>query len=349
MSLNAPGPGFGAGPALLGSLVVGAVSRFIRGNRTGPGFDVIRPLLGGAYRRLGARAAVAPTVTPTPTSVPPFYPPVPTRAPPPPPPPPPDDIEFERTPGAKKPPKQPKAPKPVTTGGLIRGNIYFYLTAYGIDWLLRTWGEVIRRDKELQRELAAAEKRYAKAKAAAEAAKAKKEADQNAARARAESVLEEVRRRDDAKEIARQVAREVERDRILAEPIVITAKRVPTPAPVPAPPPAPKRYLGLTLAQWTQYGSLAAPLLLPKSDTQKRARVLTSTNVQLAGYPQPSPQSFVSFGGAPPATPTRTDKCKCPPKKKRKPRARRTVCYAGTYTERANGLRKAKRRKIPCR
>lgn len=40
--------------------------------------------------------------------------------------------------------------------------------------------------------------------------------------------------------------------------------------------------------------------------------------------------------------------CECPPKRKRGKRKARSVCYSGTYRELASGLRKSKRRKVPC-
>lgn len=269
--------------------------------------------------------------------------PVPVPRQPPPPPPPSDDIEFERTPGAKKPPKQPKVPNKAPLGG-FKGNLYALAIIYGIDWVRQQVAGVIAHDRELQRELAEAEKRYARAKAATEAEKRKRAATAEAARARAEGAISEARAREIAREAARQAV-------ILSTPledIRVTAKRIPPPAPVP--PPA-KTYLGVTLKQWASLAGLAVPYLFKsKPETAKRARVLTTTNVNLAGYPGMASQPLPSyFGGGGTATPTRTKECKCPPKRKRKPKKPRTVCYSGSYSERANGLRKTKRRKIPCR
>lgn len=55
--------------------------------------------------------------------------------------------------------------------------------------------------------------------------------------------------------------------------------------------------------------------------------------------------SFYSVG-VPSAS---ASECECPPKKKRRgKRKARTVCYTGTYRERADGTTKLRRRKIPC-
>jgi len=47
---------------------------------------------------------------------------------------------------------------------------------------------------------------------------------------------------------------------------------------------------------------------------------------------------------------TKADTCNCPKPKKDKKRKRkpRSICYAGSYRERANGLTKRKREQIPC-
>jgi len=47
--------------------------------------------------------------------------------------------------------------------------------------------------------------------------------------------------------------------------------------------------------------------------------------------------------GSPPS-----DRCSCPPKRKRKPTEPRKVCYTGSYREKSRGLSKTPRRKIPC-
>jgi len=41
------------------------------------------------------------------------------------------------------------------------------------------------------------------------------------------------------------------------------------------------------------------------------------------------------------------DACECP-KPEKKPRTPRKVCYEGSYTERAFGLNKRKRKQVPC-
>lgn len=41
--------------------------------------------------------------------------------------------------------------------------------------------------------------------------------------------------------------------------------------------------------------------------------------------------------------------CDCEkPKKKRKPRAARTTCYTGTFTQRAKGISYKRRDQVPC-
>jgi hypothetical protein len=62
---------------------------------------------------------------------------------------------------------------------------------------------------------------------------------------------------------------------------------------------------------------------------------------------QSSFSSFSGFGGTPGKVGSKT--CECKPKRKKKPKVPRQICYTGTYTERADGLTKLKRRKVPCR
>ena len=71
--------------------------------------------------------------------------------------------------------------------------------------------------------------------------------------------------------------------------------------------------------------SFYEPPPVPEPPIQEQP--LTSFNYQGVGYD------------------TATDTCAT---KKRKPGKARTVCYSGTYRERARGLSKSKRRKIPC-
>jgi hypothetical protein len=118
----------------------------------------------------------------------------------------------------------------------------------------------------------------------------------------------------------------------------------PLPVPAPAPAPAP------TVSPWIKWagilGPYATPLLSsltqPGKGRNRRRDPLTVINQA----PLPSTSTY-AFGGYAPGTPgTKTCECKVKRKGRKK---RRTVCYSGTYTEKANGLRKTKRRKVPCK
>lgn len=139
-------------------------------------------------------------------------------------------------------------------------------------------------------------------------------------------------------------------------PLIITAPYVPIPAPAPAPAPAPgTSTTPTTRSAWL---NIAGAALLPYLFTggQRNPRnnrlvdPLTALNPGVANYPglglQPFPGSY--FGGVGGGGRIGTDQCSCPPKRKRKSKPR-TVCYSGTYTERAKGLTKRKGRKVPCR
>ena len=258
------------------------------------------------------------------------------------------DITERRVPPLKRPPAPPKVPPAPSPNSYpswrtFRANLYaitaVLIAQYGIEWV-RRW---------LAADPAPGDPTYERARAQVDQAAAElrgrrvfdKQAEAIEARARAG----EAKRKRDEIAAAEARGRAAERARIIAEtplePIVVTAKRIPAPAP---PPPPPKTYLGLTRSQWLQVGGAVAPYLLGGSST-KRPKVLTTIQAPAAQF---GPQSFVSFGGmGGTPTGTRTSECKCPPKRKRE-RKPRTVCYSGTYTERASGLRKTKRRKVPC-
>ena len=146
-------------------------------------------------------------------------------------------------------------------------------------------------------------------------------------------------------------------------------------AAIPAPPaptgtvtPAPRTILGLSPAQ---LAGLAVPTLLTllagSSSGGRRRDPLTQPQPLAPGgptlglpfvpglpgsgltpgaFPLPWPGGGgLSFGGGG----SRTGECECPPKRKRKPKQAREVCYSGTFIERASGLSKTRKRKVPCR
>lgn len=133
----------------------------------------------------------------------------------------------------------------------------------------------------------------------------------------------------------------------------ITARRmrVPTvPARAPAPTPPPKKPL------WQQLLALSPailPLIRPSQGNRTVLRLQDPlTPPSTGGLPLPQVSTAVSpyaqaFGyGA--ASGTGKKSCVCT-KRKRGPKKKRTVCYAGSYTERASGLSKRKRRRVPCK
>ena len=70
---------------------------------------------------------------------------------------------------------------------------------------------------------------------------------------------------------------------------------------------------------------------------------LTPFNPGMSGYPQTSTGGSVGPGQS-------NDRCNCQQQRNRKKkRSKRTVCYQGTYTEKASGLTKRKKRKVPCK
>jgi hypothetical protein len=113
---------------------------------------------------------------------------------------------------------------------------------------------------------------------------------------------------------------------------------------------------------WGKYARMALPflpLLTGTSGGKKRRRRPSdpvSDPLTVPQFDSPGAQpltSFYSAGvssafGPPPGTVgTNTCECKAPRPKRRK--KKRTVCYSGTYTERADGTRKIKKRKVPCK
>lgn len=156
-------------------------------------------------------------------------------------------------------------------------------------------------------------------------------------------------------------------------PPTIVIYNPPAPAPRPAPPAAPKPTDGLSVPEiyrrplpvpvpapiptplWQQIALAVAPsALTPLSKllgvgSGKRSKLRDPLTV-----PQGPAVSFVTtnyptqgggaFFGATPSSKT----CRCGPKKKRGPRKKRTVCYKGSYTERASGITKRKRERVPC-
>lgn len=151
--------------------------------------------------------------------------------------------------------------------------------------------------------------------------------------------------------------REPYRDRVasiladLGGDIYVDPKRLPVPKqPSPAPAPPAKQPLWLTLLpilgpslmgflQPGQGNRTVLRLTDPLTQPQPENRPLTPSQTVV--------QSFGAWGGTPGAVGTNTCECKAPRKKGRK--KKRTVCYSGTYIERADGTRKTKKRKVPCK
>jgi hypothetical protein len=152
-------------------------------------------------------------------------------------------------------------------------------------------------------------------------------------------------------------------------PNVSVVVNVPAPAPTPAPKPAPKPAPAPkspvlpapkpapTIAKspypsWLPTAAgLALPFLLPQTQKRSKPRGLTGGSLPAVQWDTgvasvPFSSVGANFDSGP--SPSQTKDCRCPSKRKRTPKKKRTVCYSGTYVEKSSGLRKTKRRKIPC-
>jgi len=94
---------------------------------------------------------------------------------------------------------------------------------------------------------------------------------------------------------------------------------------------------------------------IPQLLTQRDPGARVSVSIPASPFTAMQPQSVssVTYLTGPSASGVTSpksarDKCKCPPKKKGKPRQPRTECWGGTYVETATGLRKTKRRRVAC-
>ena len=147
-------------------------------------------------------------------------------------------------------------------------------------------------------------------------------------------------------------AREPYRDRVagiladLGGDIYVNPKRLPVPRVPTSRPVAPPTPL------WLRLLPIVGPSLLdfirPDQGDRNILRLTDPlTQPQTPGLTSSytSVQSYGAFGGSG-AVGTNTCECKAPRKKRRK--KKRTVCYSGTYIERADGTRKSKKRKVQC-
>lgn len=149
--------------------------------------------------------------------------------------------------------------------------------------------------------------------------------------------------------------------------VVVTAPRLVLRAPVvpPAVTPVPKLIRRVPFTPIAKTPSLLATLLSPFTKDRVVDLLLSLARRERKPKPEkPRAAAPLIDPGAPPfpeyrpgdqplrspLTPfeARSADCACPPKKRRQPRRPRAICYSGTYVELANGLRKTKRRKVPC-
>jgi hypothetical protein len=123
--------------------------------------------------------------------------------------------------------------------------------------------------------------------------------------------------------------------------------------PTPAPVPSPSRITQVTDWLLSNRGliSAAVPLLLPRSGSTRRRTGLADPLTPISP-PGIDPLTWFNTGSLPyPQTESASldDQCRERARRKRGKKKPRTVCYSGTYTERASGLTKRKRRKVPCK
>jgi hypothetical protein len=152
-------------------------------------------------------------------------------------------------------------------------------------------------------------------------------------------------------------------------PIDIYVGRIPFPtAPAPAgrPTATPRTILGLSPAQLASIAvptllallagrttgrgrapGVSDPLTVPQTPPGFPLPTIPGLGLTPGSFPLPYPGS--EFGGGDRGDRTLEDQCSELRKRKRKPKQAREVCYSGTFIERASGLSKTRKRKVPCR
>ena len=266
----------------------------------------------------------------------------PKQAPPPPPPPPP-----------RGPTRGPTGRGPLGGPGSIRGQIIAYVVANGVVWGITKLGEWLR-----EREATAEEVRTGKVQGRTMGGGPRRgrgpdmtgtdtwyEAQANREPLTPIQIFQKRIPIPRPRPVPRPSPPKIAKQPTL-EPVVITAQRLPVPVPA-APVPT-----WLKLAKAIPAGSNPLDMFRRKKaskSSRQLGRALTALETRGVSsvLTQSSFSSFSGFGGTPGKVGSKT--CECKPKRKKKPKVPREICYTGTYTERADGLTKLKRRKIPCR
>jgi hypothetical protein len=260
---------------------------------------------------------------------------VPPKAPPPPPPPPP-----------RPPARGPRAP--LGPAGSIRGQIFAYVVANGVVWAITKAGEWLRERAATAEEIRTGQVAGRTAGGGPRRGPFKKFPTYQPTQTEPLTPIQifQPRLRVPAvRPVPRPSPPKIAKQPTL-EPVVITAQRLPVPIPAKPVP------TWLKLAKLIPAGTNPLAMFQGKkaSKSQKQlGRALTALQERgvTSALQQSSFSSFSSFGGTPGKVGTKT--CECKPKRKKKPKVPREICYTGTYTERADGLTKLKRRKVPCR
>jgi hypothetical protein len=259
------------------------------------------------------------------------------------------DLTEPRLPPLNRPPppppppsRPPNAPRkgPLGGPGSIRGQIVGYVVANGILWGITKAGEWIR-----QRAATAAEIE----RGAVEGGGPRRGGRRGPAPASEQlSPIQIFQKRlpvPRVRPVLRPAPPPIVKQPTL-EPVVITAQRIPVPVPV-KPVPTWLKILKAIPAGTNPLSLLQGGKASKSSKQLGRALTALEARGVSSVLTQSSFSGFSSFGGTPGKVGTKT--CECKPKRKKKPKVPREICYTGTYTERADGLSKVKRRKVPCR
>lgn len=257
------------------------------------------------------------------------------------------DLTERRVPPLNRPPppppsRPPTGPRkgPLGGAGSIRGQIVGYVVANGILWGINKLGEWIRIRAATAEEIA---------RGAVEGGGPRRGGPRGPSPASEQlSPIQIFQKRlpvPRVRAVPRPSPPPIAKQPTL-EPVVITAQRIPVPVPV-KPVPTWLKILKAIPAGTNPLSLLQGGKGSRSSKQLGRALTALETRGVSSVLTQSSFSSFSGFGGTPGKVGTKT--CECKPKRKKKPKVPREICYTGTYTERADGLTKLKRRKVPCR